>query len=160
MWNMFVNKTRSWDHIHLSVYKLYSTASFIWNIQAHTIPFNCFPELNCNGCAYVSVFMCVFCVCVCGSMVGGMNNRAIGIWTVEMKKWRSSLPYWRGSRQSEVRSSTVAFWQIFQMLKYIKTGREVKAVTPSQASMKMYVSMMNCRGNSGTRIQFRCRLLL
>lgn len=35
---------------------------------------------------------------------------------------------------------------MFQMLKYIKTGIEVKAVTPSQASMKMYVSMINCRG--------------
>lgn len=58
------------------------------------------------------------------------------------------LPYWRGSRQSEVPSSTVAFWQMFQMLKYIKTGIEVKAVTPSQASMKMYVSMINCRGKS------------
>lgn len=32
----------------------------------------------------------------------------------------------------------------------MKTGREVKAVTPSQASMKMYVSMMNCRSNRGT----------
>lgn len=59
--------------------------------------------------------------------------------------WRSALPYWRGSRQSEVPSSTVAFWQMFQMLKYIKTGMEVKPVTPSQASMKMYVSMMNYR---------------
>lgn len=67
-----------------------------------------------------------------------------------MKKQRPVLPYWRGSRQSVVPSSTVAFWQIFQMLKYMKTGREVKAVTPSQASMKMYVSMMNCRSNRGT----------
>lgn len=58
----------------------------------------------------------------------------------------TSLPYWRGSRQSEVPSSTVAFWQMFQMLKYMKTGMEVKAVTPSQASMKMYVSMINCGG--------------
>lgn len=33
----------------------------------------------------------------------------------------------------------------------MKTGREVKAVTPSQASMKMYVSMMNCRSNRGTQ---------
>ncbi len=63
-----------------------------------------------------------------------------------------SLPYWRGSRQSVAPSSTVAFWQIFQMLKYIKTGREVKAVTPSQASMKMYVSMMNCKGNRGSHL--------
>lgn len=54
------------------------------------------------------------------------------------------LPYWRGSKQSVAPSSTVAFWQIVQMLKYMKTGREVKAVTPSQASMKIYVSMMNC----------------
>lgn len=60
-----------------------------------------------------------------------------------------ALPYWRGSRQSEVPSSTVAFWQMFQMLKYIKTGMEVKPVTPSQASMKMYVSIMNYRKSTG-----------
>lgn len=60
-----------------------------------------------------------------------------------------SSPYWRGSRQSVAPSSTVAFWQMFQMLKYINTGREVKAVTPSQASMKMYVSMMNWKSNRG-----------
>jgi hypothetical protein len=29
-------------------------------------------------------------------------------------------------------------------LKYMYTGSEVKAVTPSQANMKRYVSMINC----------------
>lgn len=82
-----------------------------------------------------------------GIWEGGASHRYL----ISEKKWSFS-PYWRGSRQSEVPSSTVAFWQMFQMLKYMKTGREVKAVTPSQASMKMYVSMMNCGGNRGTQV--------
>ena len=56
---------------------------------------------------------------------------------------RQVVPYCRGSRQREVPSSMVVFWQMSQMLKNMKTGSAVKAVTPSQASMKTYVSRMN-----------------
>lgn len=54
------------------------------------------------------------------------------------------LPNWRRSKQRLAPSTKVVFRQMVHRLKYMYTGREVKAVTPSQANMKRYVSMINC----------------